>query len=235
MLLDGDLPPGQNLASYARDPIIAPQTRPGLPPREVNEPEGKWLTSPRVVVSHMPPTTGAPHHLRLDGGDPRDGGGDWGRGRFMTLVRDPVATLASMRRFEQLMFGRMVTSKEKVGRGGGGKPLPPNPHSWPTCQVANDMNMAMFSILFVWFWIVVHTGSFFIGSLGMLQIFLSLPVSLFLYRVVLRIDYFETLQALAVFVILGVGADDIFVMVDAWVQVRCQSQKSTSRVTRSRR
>mmetsp|Transcript_47996 Transcript_47996/g.133968 ORF Transcript_47996/g.133968 Transcript_47996/m.133968 type:complete len:870 (+) Transcript_47996:864-3473(+) len=86
--------------------------------------------------------------------------------------------------------------------------------------VANDTNMAVFSMLFVWFWIVMHTGSFLIGSLGMLQIVLSLPVSLFIYRVIFRIWFFDTLQTLAIFVILGVGADDVFVMVDAWVQSR---------------
>jgi len=89
-----------------------------------------------------------------------------------------------------------------------------------THVVSNDTKMALASIFFVWFWIVVHTGSLWVGSLGMLQIILSLPVSLFLYRVVFQIWFFDTLQTLAIFVILGVGADDVFVMVDAWVQSR---------------
>jgi len=85
-------------------------------------------------------------------------------------------------------------------------------------MVATDQMMAICSILFVWVWIVIHTGSFFVGSLGMLQVVMSLPVSMFFYKLIFQIHYFETLQGLAIFVILGVGADDIFVMVDAWKQ-----------------
>ena len=41
----------------------------------------------------------------------------------------------------------------------------------------------------------------------------------FFYRVVLGITHFGTLQTLAVYVILGIGADDIFVLYDAFCQV----------------
>lgn len=84
--------------------------------------------------------------------------------------------------------------------------------------VAKDQGFMFLSIIFVWVWLMVHTGSFFVGSIGMLQIFLSLPVSMFLYYAVLRITFFETLQTLVIFVVLGVGADDVFVLVDAWKQ-----------------
>ena len=39
-----------------------------------------------------------------------------------------------------------------------------------------------------------------------------------LHRVVFRISYFAGMQILVVFVILGIGADDCFVFVDAWKQ-----------------
>ena len=64
----------------------------------------------------------------------------------------------------------------------------------------------------------VHTRSFAIASVGMFQILLSFPVTYFFYRVVLNIHHFGTLQVLAVYVILGIGADDIFVLYDAFMQ-----------------
>ena len=64
----------------------------------------------------------------------------------------------------------------------------------------------------------LHTRSLAIASVGMLQILLSFPVTYFFYRVVLQISHFGTLQVLAVYVILGIGADDIFVLYDAFQQ-----------------
>ena len=58
------------------------------------------------------------------------------------------------------------------------------------------------------------------GSLAMLQIILSLPVSYFFYTFVFAIPVFMQMNILATFIVLGVGADDLFVLHDAWVQVR---------------
>ena len=89
----------------------------------------------------------------------------------------------------------------------------------------NDFSMVMFSVLFVYFYISVHTGSFFYGSIGILQIMLSIPVSFFFYYYVFQITYFAQTHILAVFIILGVGADDVFVLVDAWKQSEIEIEK----------
>eukprot|EP00945_MAST-04E_sp_MAST-4E-sp1_P001572 g1572.t1 len=89
-----------------------------------------------------------------------------------------------------------------------------------TATANNDFSMVVFSVLFVWFWISVHTGSFFIGSIGIFQIMLSVPVSFFFYYFVFQITYFAQTHILAIFIILGVGADDVFVLVDGWKQSR---------------
>ena len=44
-------------------------------------------------------------------------------------------------------------------------------------------------------------------------------VSYFIYGVLGGVRFFSGLHVLVLFVILGVGADDIFVLVDAWKQV----------------
>ena len=51
-----------------------------------------------------------------------------------------------------------------------------------------------------------------IASLGMLQILISFPSTYFFYRLIFQIEHFGTLQVLAIYVILGIGADDIFVL-----------------------
>ena len=84
--------------------------------------------------------------------------------------------------------------------------------------VNEDFMVAFGSVVFVWFYISKHTGSLFVGSMAMLQITLSLPLSLFWYRCVFWIRYFSTMQMLVIFVILGIGADDVFVFSDAWHQ-----------------
>mmetsp|Transcript_6051 Transcript_6051/g.11498 ORF Transcript_6051/g.11498 Transcript_6051/m.11498 type:complete len:998 (+) Transcript_6051:160-3153(+) len=84
--------------------------------------------------------------------------------------------------------------------------------------VAFDMSFSMFSLLFVYIWIWVHTGSFFLASIGMLQIVASLPIGNLIYKVVFQIPYFDTLHTLVIFLVLGVGADDVFVLVDGWKQ-----------------
>ena len=52
----------------------------------------------------------------------------------------------------------------------------------------------------------------------MLQIILCFPMGYFIYRHFLQITFFQTLHILSVFIILGIGADNIFVFVDAWNQ-----------------
>merc|ERR1711968_219093 len=88
-----------------------------------------------------------------------------------------------------------------------------------------DFSMVVFSVLFVYLWISVHTGSFFLGSIGILQIMLSIPVSFFFYYYIFQITYFAQTHILAVFIILGVGADDVFVLVDAWKQSEIEVEK----------
>ena len=71
--------------------------------------------------------------------------------------------------------------------------------------VAFDMSFSMFSLMFVYIWIWMHTGSFFLASIGMLQIVASLPIGNMIYKGVFQIPYFDTLHTLVIFLVLGVG------------------------------
>ena len=84
--------------------------------------------------------------------------------------------------------------------------------------VNGDMLWTLCSILFVSFWIFIHTSSFFVTIFSMLQIILSMTFSFLFYRLLFGITYFTQLHGCAIFLALGIGADDIFVFTDAWKQ-----------------
>ena len=64
----------------------------------------------------------------------------------------------------------------------------------------------------------LQTGSFFIMLIGIFEILVSFPIAAFVWFVVFQQKGITNLMFIGVFVILGIGADDIFVYVDAWKQ-----------------
>lgn len=52
------------------------------------------------------------------------------------------------------------------------------------------------------------------------QILLNFGPTILLYRFISQLRYFGTLNLMAMFIILAIGADDIFVLVDTWQQYR---------------
>jgi len=84
--------------------------------------------------------------------------------------------------------------------------------------VEADLFFSIFSIIFVFGWIRFHLGNTFMAIIGILQIVASIPLTLLVYRGIYQIPFFQQLHALTLFIILGVGADDIFVFVDGWKQ-----------------
>lgn len=120
-------------------------------------------------------------------------------------------------------------------------------------MVNADLMWVSGSVAFVYFYILFHTRSVFLACMSMFQIFLSLPLAFFVYRVIgqvlrnvlsprtsarsappptadplclppslraAQIDYFVQLHILTIFLVLGVGADDVFVFVDSHKQAK---------------
>ena len=98
-----------------------------------------------------------------------------------------------------------------------------------------DFFMVIFSILFVLVYMCYHTGCLTLGCLGLLMILLSFPLALFLYVVVFRVRYFAMIHVLAIFIALGVGADDIFVYVNAWRHSRRVATSFEARIAYAHR
>eukprot|EP01060_Flectonema_neradi_P010171 TRINITY_DN172_c0_g2_i1.p1 TRINITY_DN172_c0_g2~~TRINITY_DN172_c0_g2_i1.p1 ORF type:complete len:583 (+),score=116.55 TRINITY_DN172_c0_g2_i1:69-1817(+) len=84
--------------------------------------------------------------------------------------------------------------------------------------IARDSLLAILSFLFVYLYLQVHTGSFFLATLGMIQVIMPFSMGYFVYRVVFQIKAFYGLSSLTLYIVLAIGADDIFVFMDNWVQ-----------------
>ncbi|KAL7471675.1 hypothetical protein ACHAXS_011976 [Conticribra weissflogii] len=84
--------------------------------------------------------------------------------------------------------------------------------------VTKDATLAIFSFVFVFLWIRLNTRSWFLAFVGLFEIFFSIPVAWFIFTVIFQIKYFATLNSLAIFVVAAIGADDIFIFMDAYKQ-----------------
>jgi hypothetical protein len=81
-----------------------------------------------------------------------------------------------------------------------------------------DSMLANAAILMVWSFLWLQTGSCFIATMGMIEIVLSLPCAYFIYRNIFQIHFFGWTNAMALFLVLAIGADDVFVFMDAYKQ-----------------
>jgi hypothetical protein len=81
------------------------------------------------------------------------------------------------------------------------------------------LQQGMFFIIFavgsVLVYMTFHLQSIFLASVALFEILMSFPLAYFMYRIVLQISHYDTLSSLIIFVLLGVGADDVFVFTDA--------------------
>ena len=82
----------------------------------------------------------------------------------------------------------------------------------------NDVAFVGISVVLVAVVLTVQTGSFFVMLIGIFEILVSFPIAAFVWFVVFQQKGITNLMFIGVFVILGIGADDIFVYVDAWKQ-----------------
>lgn len=80
----------------------------------------------------------------------------------------------------------------------------------------NDMSFAVFSVVFVSMYFVFHLDSCFLALIGMMLILFSFSLNAIIYQGIFRVSYMSNLNYLSVFIVLGIAADDIFVLIDAW-------------------
>eukprot|EP00928_Gymnodinium_smaydae_P032963 TRINITY_DN23744_c0_g2_i3.p1 TRINITY_DN23744_c0_g2~~TRINITY_DN23744_c0_g2_i3.p1 ORF type:complete len:1014 (+),score=160.44 TRINITY_DN23744_c0_g2_i3:2369-5410(+) len=81
----------------------------------------------------------------------------------------------------------------------------------------NDGVLSTGSLVMVWLYMWYAMESLLLATCGIFEILMSLPVGLSLWTVILQ-QRITGLQFLVVFMILGIGADDVFIVYDAWQQ-----------------
>jgi predicted RND superfamily exporter protein len=85
-------------------------------------------------------------------------------------------------------------------------------------QLVFDTLFSFPSYILVCGFVFFHTKSWFVSSTSMSMIGFSIPITLVIYRIVFNITNLSSLHLMIVFVVLGISADNIFVLWDAWRQ-----------------
>lgn len=79
-----------------------------------------------------------------------------------------------------------------------------------------DMNLAGGSVAFVLFYLLFHTKSIILGTLGLMVIIMSVPVSFVVLTLLTGSRSVQLANFLSVFLIVGLGSDVVFVYTDFW-------------------
>eukprot|EP01029_Cantina_marsupialis_P019903 TRINITY_DN4629_c0_g2_i7.p1 TRINITY_DN4629_c0_g2~~TRINITY_DN4629_c0_g2_i7.p1 ORF type:complete len:889 (+),score=242.99 TRINITY_DN4629_c0_g2_i7:376-2667(+) len=74
----------------------------------------------------------------------------------------------------------------------------------------------MGAFFFAWAYLVGMIGSFWLGTMGIGQVFMCFFSSYNIYSLIFWQNYFGTFNVLAIFIILGIGADNVFVFLDTF-------------------
>ena len=83
-------------------------------------------------------------------------------------------------------------------------------------SLKDDTFLAAASLAVVFVYMVCYLHSVVLGLLAVLQVLLTIPVSLFWYAVVFREGYLGALNVLSLYVMLGIAVDDIFIFSNAF-------------------
>eukprot|EP00730_Choanoeca_flexa_P014445 TRINITY_DN6321_c0_g1_i3.p1 TRINITY_DN6321_c0_g1~~TRINITY_DN6321_c0_g1_i3.p1 ORF type:complete len:1019 (+),score=305.40 TRINITY_DN6321_c0_g1_i3:108-3164(+) len=81
-----------------------------------------------------------------------------------------------------------------------------------------DTALIIVSIVIVWAYMIFHLQSVFLASTGMLHVLISFPLAYFFAQISMDFGGMGLLNLMSLFIILGIGADDVFILVDAWKQ-----------------
>ena len=82
-----------------------------------------------------------------------------------------------------------------------------------------DMMLAVGSMMFVLIYLMINLKSFFLAFMGFFEIIVSVPMSFGIFALIGN-KYVSFLQFMGLFIIMGIGADDIFVFIDAYNQAK---------------
>ena len=83
-------------------------------------------------------------------------------------------------------------------------------------MILSDVLFSIVAVAFVFFYFIIHMRSKFLSSVGTSIILFSFPVTVCITEGIGGVTYVGNLQIIAIYMVLGIAADDIFVFIDAW-------------------
>ncbi|CAG9460274.1 unnamed protein product [Pedinophyceae sp. YPF-701] len=92
-----------------------------------------------------------------------------------------------------------------------------------------DVRMSGIAMACIATWVLFHTRSLLVTLAGTCASVLAFPLTYIVFRYVAQITYFEVTHLVAVFLFLGVGADDVFVFFDFLAQALAAERPGAQR------
>ena len=83
-------------------------------------------------------------------------------------------------------------------------------------QVILDLSLAMIGFAFLFIIVSIQTRSLWVTCWALFSVLSSFFISIIIYRFIFDYRYVGIFHVLAIFIILGIGADDVFVFFDTW-------------------
>ena len=93
-------------------------------------------------------------------------------------------------------------------------------------QVLYDQMLAVGSLTFIVLFMILQTGSLWVTCFSIVAVASSFITSALIYRFIFNYQYFGVFHVLAVFIVLGIGADNTFVFFDTWKETGFKHYKS---------
>eukprot|EP01065_Artemidia_motanka_P010786 TRINITY_DN1577_c0_g1_i1.p1 TRINITY_DN1577_c0_g1~~TRINITY_DN1577_c0_g1_i1.p1 ORF type:complete len:1229 (+),score=201.00 TRINITY_DN1577_c0_g1_i1:165-3851(+) len=91
-------------------------------------------------------------------------------------------------------------------------------------QVKIDLSLALGSLCFIFLFVWGSTRSLMVTGAGIGGVLIAFFAANLFYRFVLNYKFFGIFHVLSIFIILGIGADDVFVFFDAWMQSKAEPE-----------
>jgi len=96
--------------------------------------------------------------------------------------------------------------------------------------VYGDLMWALGSYGFVIVYATLHTRSFFLATVGLFLVMLSIPSALAIFAIFSNSETVSLMSCLSIFIVIGIGSDMLFVYTDFWKQSIQQSRDPVKRL-----
>lgn len=77
--------------------------------------------------------------------------------------------------------------------------------------IQEDIKKVGFVLIACLIYTMIHLKSIFLGLISLFNMFMTVPITMLIYKKILQISYFSSIHLSIVIIIVGIGCDDIFI------------------------